>query len=64
MTPTPAAVRSILGIPENVPVANALAFMTRWHMMLVRGEYGELTIKVTAGRETGWEERVTHKEGL
>ena len=63
MTLTPATVRSILGIPENVPVANALAFMTRWQMMLVRGEYGELTIRIDAGRESWWNENIKHKEG-
>ena len=62
MTLTPATVRSILDIPENIPVANAFAFITRWQGMVLRREYGELTIKMTAGRETGWEERVTHKE--
>jgi len=64
MTLPPATVRSILGIPENEPAANALAFIARWREMILHREYGELTIKVAAGRETGWEEHVTHKEGV
>jgi len=37
--------------------------MARWQAMVLGREYGELTIRLQAGRETGWEERVTHKEG-
>ena len=61
-TITPAAVRSILDIPENRQIANALAFMARWRAMIHRREYGSLTIHFEDGKETIWDERVSHKE--
>lgn len=57
----PTAVRVILGIPEDEPAGNSAAFMGRWQRMVLNREYGELTIKLTAGQETAWEERITHK---
>lgn len=60
---TPEQVRTILGVPEGEPVGNAVAFIARWQRMVLGREYGELTVRLQAGRETGWEERVTHKEG-
>jgi hypothetical protein len=63
MNLTPEQVRSILGVPATDPVGNAAALLARWQRMVLAREYGELTIRLCAGRETGWEERVTHKEG-
>ena len=63
MTLTSDQVRCILGVPAGEPVGNAVSFIARWQRMVVGREYGELTIRLTDGQATGWEERVTHKEG-
>lgn len=60
---TPEQVRSILGVPVGEPVANATALIQRWQAMVLRREYGALTIHVMAGREIRWTENVEHKEG-
>jgi hypothetical protein len=63
MNLTPDQVRCILDIPAGEPVVNAAAFMVRWQRMVLGREYGELTIRIQAGREAGWTEHVTHREG-
>ena len=60
---TPEHVRAILGVPISEPVANATALIQRWQAMVLRREYGSLTIHVNAGREIRWTENVEHKEG-
>lgn len=62
MNLTPDQVRRILDIPAGEPVANAAAFMVRWQRMVLGREYGELTIRIRAGKEAGWRENVTHEE--
>jgi len=59
---TPEQVRSILGVPSGEPVANATAFIQRWQAMVLRREYGSLTMHIMAGREIRWAENVEHKE--
>lgn len=59
---TPEQVRAILGVPDGEPVANAAAFIQRWQAMVLRREYGNLTIYIMAGREIRWTENVEHKE--
>lgn len=59
---TPEQVRAILGIPDREPIANATAFIQRWQAMVLRREYGSLTIHIVSGREIRWTENVEHKE--
>ena len=59
---TPEQVRAILGVPVGEPIGNAVALIQRWQAMVLRREYGSLTIHVMAGQEIRWTENVEHKE--
>jgi len=55
-------VREILGVPSGEPVDNSGSFILRWQEMILRREYGSLTIHINAGREMRWTEHIEHKQ--